>query len=276
MTEVMIGDLGCKKWKPMPEDIFYMSMVLHDGIILIFGGLNDKSCLQLSSGVWKKHSTLNEERYHLPSVVATPTATFVFGGGLTSSTTYEYLPKNSTTWHMGKTEIPGIGFFNASAVASKCGQKIWLIGGSVTEKTILKFNVNDQTFHEMTTQLNVERFKHRCCFIPKTNQIMITGGVGNDYLGINSTEIYNTEDGSITMASPMNIKRFGHGIGVITINGEDMLAVIGGFDGIRSLDSVELYNTETTKWEITNIKLNGGNYNFGFLEVNLSDIITKF
>ena len=276
-VEVMIGDLGSKIVHKLLKHKYSPSMVMHNGSILICGGESkDKSkvCLQLNSGIWTDHSTLNEKRvWH--SVASTPIATFIFGG-MYSFQTYEYLPKNSTTWHMGKTEIPGIGFFNASAVASKCGQKIWLIGGSVTEKTILKFNVNDQTFHEMTTQLNVERYKHRCCFIPKTNLIMITGGVGNDYLGINSTEIYNTEDGSITMASPMNIKRFGHGIGVITINGEDMLAVIGGFDGIRSLDSVELYNTETTKWEITNIKLNGGNYNFGFLEVNLSDIITKF
>ena len=90
-----------------------------------------------------------------------------------------------------------------------------------------------------------------------------------------STEIYDTEDGSITMASPMNFERYGHGIGIITINGDDRLAVFGGDRRNPIGGSVELYNTETTKWETTNTKLNGGNHNFGFLEVSLADIISK-
>ena len=60
---------------------------------------------------------------------------------------------------------------------------------------------------------------------------MITGGY-NDYEGyLDSTEILDTEDGSVTMASPMNSKRGGHGMGVVTINGEERLAVFGGSDG---------------------------------------------
>ena len=215
---------------------------------------------------------LNEERFW-HSVASTPTATFIFGGRY-SFKTYEYLPKNSTTWHIGKTGIPGNGFFYGSAIVSKSEQEIWLIGGYRTEKRILKFNVNDHTFHEMTTQLNVGRYGHKCSFIPNTKQIMITGGIGN-YFFNNSTEIYNTEDGTITKASPMNFERYGHGMGVITINGEDRLAVFGGCNGRQTLDSVELYNTTTKKWETTNIKLNGGKYDFGFLEVKLADIISK-
>ena len=40
-------------------------------------------------------------------------------------------------------------------------------------------------------------------FIPNTNKIMITGGYSDDYL--DSTEILDTEGGSVTMASPMKI-----------------------------------------------------------------------
>ena len=117
-VEVIIGDLGSKIVHKLPAYIYSTSMVMHNGSIVICGGdNNDKSkvCLQLNSGVWTEHSTLNEKRvWH--SVASTPIATFIFGG-MYSFQTYEYLPKNSTTWHMGKTEIPGIGFFNASAIA---------------------------------------------------------------------------------------------------------------------------------------------------------------
>ena len=251
-------------------------MVTHNGSILICGGIrfNRNLCIKLNSGAWKEHSTLKQERC-LASVVATPTDTFAFGGGVSSfsRTTFEYLPKNSTTWRMGYTKIPK-NFQMGCAIAGQSGQEIWLMGGYRTEKRILKFNVNDHTFHEMTTQLNEDRYGHKCCFIPNTKQIMITGGIGN-HLGKNSTEIYNTEDGSITKASPMNFERYGHGIGVITIKGEDRLAVFGGSDGKKSLDSVEVFNTVTKKWETTHIKLNGGYHNFAFLEVKLADIISK-
>ena len=42
-------------------------------------------------------------------------------------------------------------------------------------------------------------------FIPSTNKIMITGGYSDDYLDY--TEILDTEDGSVTMASPMNFQK---------------------------------------------------------------------
>ena len=67
-----------------------------------------KQCLQLDRGTWKEHSTLNEARvWH--SIETTQAATFIFGGDY-SRTTFEYLPKDSTKWLTGKTEIPGRGF----------------------------------------------------------------------------------------------------------------------------------------------------------------------
>ena len=71
-------------------------------------------------------------------------------------------------------------------------------------------------------------------------------------------------------------KRHRHGMGVITVNGEDRLAVVGGLsDNYTELDSIELYNTETEEWETTKIKLQTPSYNFGCLSLNLRDIISK-
>ena len=286
-VEVLMGELGTKKLPNLPMQINGSSMVLHNRTILLCGGSdshclelnNMKKCLQLKIGSWEEHSTLNKERvYH--STVTTKTAIFIFGG-LNSRNTYEYLPTDATTWLMGKTEIPG-GFAAGCAIAVKSEQEIWLIGGVATGKRILGFNVKDHTFQILPSQLMLRRANQRCGFIPNTNKIMITGGDDGDD---NSTEILDTEDGTVTMASPMNSKRIAHGMGVVTINGEDRLAVFGGYERILDLldglprrncpDSIELYNTQKNKWEIADFKLNQGISYFGFLTVKLSHIITS-
>ena len=123
----LAGNLGIKQLPTLPHNIKYSSMVLHNGTILLCGGSgNEKKCLQLDHGIWKEHSTLNVERT-CHSVVTTQAATFVFGGFNTSKT-YEYLPKGSTKWIIGKTVIPR-GFQIGCAIAVKSGKEIWLIGG---------------------------------------------------------------------------------------------------------------------------------------------------
>ena len=100
---------------------------------------------------------------------------------------------------------------------------------------------------------------------------MITGGI--DVGILDSTEILDTEDGSVTIGSPMNSKRSGHGIGVVTLNGEDRVVVFGGHAGRNHLDSVEVFNIQTEKWETTSIKLNLPKSEFAFLSVNLGQVL---
>ena len=245
-------------------------MVLHYGTILVFGGWkNNRKCLQLDGGTWKDHSTLNEARYW-HSTVTTQRATFIFGGAY-SATTYEYLPQDSTTWIKGKKDIPG-GFRLGAAIAINSEQEIWLIGGFKTGKRILSFNVNDHTFQELPSLLSVKRIGHKCAFIPNTNKVMITGGYNSSEV---STEILDTVDGSISMASPMTSKRCSHGIGTITFEGEDKLMVLGGFDGRKMLDSIEVYHAKMQKWVITDLKLNEPKVDFDFLTVKHGDIISN-
>ena len=270
-VDFLAGDLGIKQLPNLPHKTGGLSMVAHNGTILLCGGKNnEKKCLQWNRGTWKAHSSLNVERF-LHSAVTTQESTFLFGGWH-SRTTYEYLSKDSTEWLMGKTEIPG-GFQNGCAIAVKSGQEIWLIGGYGTEKRILSFNVKNHTFQVVPFQLSVERWGLRCVFVPNTNKVMITGGYNDDFL--DSTEILDTDDGKVTMGSPMNSKRYGHGMGVVTINGENKLAVFGGWDGRNYLDSVELYNTQTEKWENSDFKLSGVKFGFSFLTVKLGDILSN-
>ena len=258
-------------------------MVLHNKTILICGDWHwhdgksntTKECLQLNNGSWIKHSTFNDQRF-FHSTVTTQTATFVFGGGY-SPRTYEYLPNASTKWRKAHfNDIPR-GFSAGCAIAVKSDQEIWLIGGTMNnEQRILKFNVKDHTFQVSNSKLNVRRYHQKCAFIPHTNKIMLTGGIWRGS-ALDSAEIIDTDDESVTMASPMKRKRYEHGMGVITINGEDRIAVVGGFDERTNtrLDSVELYNTQKMVWEMADFKLKQGKQSFGFMTVKLSDIICQ-
>ena len=161
--DILPEDLGIKQLPNLPQNIDGSSMVAHNGTILLCGGWsNEKQCLQMDHGTWKEHGTLNVDRA-LHSAVTTQAATFVFGG-FYSRTTYEYLPKGSTRWLTGKTEIPG-GFRNGCAIAVKSGQEIWLIGGLGTEKRILSFDVDSHTFQVLPFQLNVGRYGLSCALI---------------------------------------------------------------------------------------------------------------
>ena len=127
-------------------------MVAHDGTILLVGGWdNEQKCLKLDHGTQKEHSTLNKARI-AHSIVTTQEATFLFGSYFSNRKTYDYLPKDSTKWLMGKTEIPE-GFSEGCA-----GQKIWLIGGVGTKKRILNFDVES---HTISVECGTEQ-SHMC------------------------------------------------------------------------------------------------------------------
>ena len=277
-VEIITGDLGNRQLQPLWKNFYRTPMALHDGEILLFGNERyelELQCFKLSKKFVHDfvHNFNEVKKYRrIFAVVTTEKATFLFGV-LTkssiyqpgwSSQTYEYLPKGSTTWQEGKNPIPR-GILSGCAIAIKSDQEILLIGD---RKRILSFNTSDHTFKVLPTRLHVDRSSgSRCAFIPGTNKVIITGGTSI------STEIFNIEDGSITMGSRMNFARCNHGIGLITVNDEDRLAVFGGsYDGTNS---VEIYNTRTGKWEISDIKLKEPTSGFGYLSLRLSDILPK-
>ena len=255
------------------------SMFVHDGTLMVFGSTSDLSyhdkgpwkCFQFNNGAWKEHSTLKRRRSY-SATVTTDKGTFIFGGN-GNSKSYEYLPNGSDKWKNGRQRQLPNGFYFGCAIEVKSKQEIWLIGGNLDR--IRSFNIDSHTTQELPFKLIKKRHHFSSAFIPETSKILVTGGIS----GIEhekTCEIIDTEDGIVTMASQMNAKRIGHGMGVFTIKGEDKLAVFGGFDGKTRLDSVEIYNTQSKQWETTDIKLKKPLNIFGFLSVKLSDIISEF
>ena len=242
----------------------YPSMFLHNETIVLCGGYhNEKSCLKLQEGTWTKYNSLKKER-SFAAVVSTTKATFIFGGW-GNADSFEYLEKNTSEWKLGETKVPGLGFQHGCAIAIS-QDEIWLIGGYDTEQRILSFNVNNQSFTELPTTLKQGREELHCAFIPGTRNIMVTGGkyYGNRY---DSTEIINVEIGKVIEGPPMNSKRASHGIGVLNVDSQERLVVIGGEKGYVRLESVEVYNSQTQKWELTNIELSEAKTQFGFLTI---------
>ena len=151
-VEIIFGDLQNRQLPPLWTRLMAGSlMALHDGEILLFGGgpgQCKQDCYKLRKGFSRQnvHSILTDN--FRSSAVTVETGTFVFGGKPNihgRPTTYEYLPKGSTTWQKGKTPIPEY-FYKGSAIAVKSGQEILLIGGLGTERRILSFDVNDHSF----------------------------------------------------------------------------------------------------------------------------------
>ena len=242
-----------------------------DNLLLCGGDRNRKRCLMLYNDYWNLHSTLSQERRYA-SAVTTADGTFIFGG-YDSEETFEFLPKNSKVWEEGRTKIPD-GFKSGCAVEVPEKQEILLIGGDDTYTRILKFDIETQGFEEMDVSLLKERDIHTCARLPDTNLIVISGG--SDYYGNrhDTSEILNLQDNTITIGNPMNTKRIGHGMAVITIDNEDRLAVFGGYDGDKNwddkydvLDSVETLNPRTRKWEESELKLSKEKAIFGYISL---------
>ena len=257
----------------LPKTICYPSMFQHNEAILLCGGDNNlKTCLKLQGDKWTEYNFLKEERTNA-AVVSTNTATFLFGGDK-GGDTYEYLEKNASEWKRGETKIPGLfGFYYGCSIAIS-DDEIWLIGGhqylGVSTRRILSFNVNNQKFTKLPTKLKHGRYGHKCAFIPETRNIIVTGGSSlfSDY---DSTEIIDVETRKVTEGPPMNSKRIGHGIGVLNIDGQERVVVFGGFVYENPLtiflNSVEAYNAQTQKWELTKIELSEAKAGFGFMTI---------
>ena len=198
------------------------SMVNHNGAILLCGSTNNlRTCLQMETNIWNHHSNLNKKR-NFASAVATNTATFIFGGS-ESSDTYEYLEQGSSTnWQEGNERIPGLGFKRGCAVAVS-DEEVWIIGGWHTGSRILSFNTRNHKFKEVTTiQLKEGRGAQKCIQIPGTTKIIVSGGRDpSSGKQLDSAEIIDFESKSVKNTGKMNFKRVYHGIGILTLDGED-------------------------------------------------------
>ena len=297
-VEVITGDFG--KFKlPNLLTVGEHSLAVHDGALVSCGGQAGKNyrnsfgiglksslrCLQLDaiSRSWKFHSVLNEDEKFMRTAVTTKAGTVLLRFDYTLE--LEHLPENAKKWQRVKLNSNGedalAGLNHKSAVVDQSGQMIWIFG----PENVFLLDLVKSSISKVASKLNVPRYNPRCAYLPNTKKIIITGGIkwipgpdGDGDFGepLEATEIFDTEDRTITMASPMNHMRYNHGIGTITIQGEDRVAVFGGTSTSNfSLDNLELYNAKTDLWELSKIKLKENYDEVTCVTVKLGEILSK-
>ena len=144
-----------------------------------------------------------------------------------------------------------------------------------TESRILSFNTRNQKFEEVNTiQLKEGRRRQVCIKIPGTTKIIVSGGIDSSRNRLDSVEIIDFESKIVTNTGKMNFKRAFHGISILTLDGEDQIAIFGGRDeNHKILDSVEVYDQETQIWtKRPDMKLTQAKEDFGFLTIKKDDI----
>ena len=273
-VELLTGS-NQKQLANLPTGSYGPSLINHYGDILICGGYASapqQSCFQLSNGPsWLSHSSLNTARYH-SGAATTNSGSFIFGGGSSSRGTFEYMTKGDTNWQTGNQYIPN--GFESGCVIKISDEILYLIGGissaSFYERRILAFNTTNQVFTTFSTKLITGRSEHSCEFIPNTNKVMISGGY-NTGVYLTVTEVLDVTTGSISNGPAMNINRGNHGSGIISVDGEDRLAVFGGI-GSSYFDSIELFNPQTNSWQMMSETLTESKYRFGYLTIKEGDI----
>ena len=307
-VEVITGDFG-KFELPNLLTVGGHSLAMHNGALVSCGGHAGKNyrdsfgmglksslrCLQLDaiSRSWKFHSVLNEDKEYMrtaATAVTTKAGTFLLGFDYPLK--LEHLPEKAKKWRQVDFDDPDgnfLGLLNhTSAVVHQSNQIVWIFG----PENVFLLHLVKRSISKLASKLNVPRYNPRCSYLPNTKKIIITGGTkwipgpdGDGDFGeiLDSTEIFDTEDFTITMASPMNHKRDAHGIGTITIQGEDRVAVFGGTTGSKwnrgliSLDNLdlELYNSQTDVWELSKIKLKENYDEVTCVTVKLGEILSK-
>ena len=235
----------------------------HGDVTLLGANPNRRDCLKVKeTEYWKKYNMFLVKRTNHASV-STKKGLYVFGG-IENCQSYEYLPKDSTTWLMGKNEIP-ISFRNGCAIYLH--GNIYLIGNWSDQ--IIKFDVIQETFEVLTTKLTSKRMWTRCGIIPHSKKIIITGG--HDFDGpVDYCEIYDTESGSVTFTKPMKKKRYDHALVTMPLNGKDKIIVFGGRAFSENPQNIEVLDVEKLEWNSIDLDVN--NVKFGSVTLDLGKI----
>ena len=164
-------------------------------------------------------------------------------------------------------------FVHGCAVEIKSKEEIWLIGNvGETNNRILSFDLQNHTFKELPTKLIIGRSHHECLVtkIGNTEVILVTGGYSGpkNCIREKSVEIINIQTGNVTLSSPLNVYRVGHGMGILNIKNQPKIAVFGGYTGLVQTRSIEIFDQETLKWDKSKeIKMDEFRSSFGYFNV---------
>ena len=239
-------------------------------------------CQIFKKGRWIFHSKLNASRIFGASMVTLANGIYVFGSNPRYGNYHlssEFLPNGSKIWEKGPN-IPEPGFECGSAVAISDIEVVLTGGldhgyGKGDGRTMMKYNTNTNEW-TILKDLKVARRDHSAIFY--NGKIILTGGYWHNGMVdtenvLDSTEIYHLDKECSEMGGNLNIRRQKFGLSVIKKNNSSKLIAFGGLSVPQSpnayvrnifLSSIEEWNDEEKKWEVSQLKLKEPKYEFGF------------
>jgi len=218
-----------------------------------------KECYKLMGGAWtlqsKKLATPRDERMQ----VDMPGGSYIFGT-VSGRTTSEFLASDSNSWVAGPT-VPG-SEMGDGCVVKISNEDFLIIGGDdgQDESTrIVKFNTRSGKWEDNWGSLLQGRSHHGCTYT--SGKIIVAGGWNGHEL--KSTEIIDVDSRQSRSASNMRERRAYFAL--VTVNNK--VLAIGGYNGGKSLSSVEEFNLEEETWSVAPYSLDEARDQFGYMVV---------
>ena len=224
-------------------------------------------------GGWTHHSDLTGERESAIGVTL-PSGTYLFGGRDSESRhTTDFLPASTSTWQAGPV-IPGKGSRQGCGVAVS-DTEIVIIGDYRDDKRVIKYSSHNNQWTRMT-DLQFGRYAHSCAV--HNGKIIVAGGLDQGDDTVVTTEIIDLSNGTPRTGGNLKTPRYHHAI--VTLGGlQPKVLAIGG-DGDESgggkyLASIEEWNEEEEKWEMSSMNLSTERREFGAIAISSALVCPK-
>ena len=233
-------------------------VITNNNELMIFGGVDSDECYKLVKGSWEKQNALTRKREYAVAIVMS-NGIYVFGGQNTACRS-DFLPNGQDEWQEGPVvPYPGIRDGHGVAISQT---ELLLVGGDGSKSDMLKFNIESKKWTVVGSLLK-GRYDHRCFIV--NSKMIVTGGIGNDWNALKSTEVVELSIWKSKYAGDLNVARSGHGMGIVYINGKSKLVVFGGrTTGGSMLDSIEEWDEDTETWTMSSMKLSNPNCLFAY------------
>ena len=277
-----LGKYSCEI-APLPKCLEGHSIIINrDGELMVLGGNKARfkdvmfqDCLVYKKNRWVHHSTLNRPKY-FSITITMPNGIYVFGEQAyeqDSGTTAEFLGNGEHQWEELDTNIPSPGLSSSDGVAIS-DEEIIFTGGikSGHSDRIRTFNVKTNTW-TVDGKLFTARWLHKSFVF--NDKVIICGGMNFHFIDVipgiqredlSSTEIILIHSKEVRKAGNLNHARYGHGMGILLIEGVPTLAAFGGIYLEGSvpvwLSSVELWDDANECWIMSEMRLPGPGYTF--------------
>ena len=227
------------------------------GLLLTCGGiLQPRACLVLDpvSGVWEKHSTLDQSRISSTSLNL-PRGLFLIGDDLYDETTSSFLANGSTEWVAGP-RIPGTGATGACAVPTS-ESSFLVVGGRGSPTQVVEYHTDSDTWTQWPDLVQPRKL----LFCAKVGgELLIAGGEGDA-----STTIMDLVTGEQRAGGEMTTAR-GDYFRMVVVGGK--VLAVGGDDGRDYLTSVEEWDPEMEEWVGRgDLEMRTARYSFGAASV---------